>query len=162
MHGGAQEKGRRASTHNVPGIAGLGKAIEIAERDMHSEMRNLTAFQDKLISNIVGSIKRTKLNGHPEKRLPGNVNISFRNVQGERLLKSLDEAGIACSTGSACNASNTGPSHVLTAIGLPLDLISGSLRITLGKYVKEEEIDCVLDILPRLVRKMSSFVEYPE
>jgi cysteine desulfurase len=162
MHGGAQEKGRRASTHNVPGIAGLGKAIEIAERDMHSEMLTLTAFQDKLISNIVGSIKRTKLNGHPEKRLPGNVNISFRNVQGERLLKSLDEAGIACSTGSACNASNTGPSHVLTAIGLPLDLISGSLRITLGKYVKEEEIDCVLDILPRLVRKMSSFVEYPE
>jgi cysteine desulfurase len=162
MHGGAQEKGRRASTHNVPGIAGLGKAIEIAEKDMHSEMLTLTAFQDKLISNIVGSIKRTKLNGHPEKRLPGNVNISFRNVQGERLLKSLDEAGIACSTGSACNASNTGPSHVLTAIGLPLDLISGSLRITLGKYVKEEEIDCVLDILPRLVRKMSSFVEYPE
>jgi cysteine desulfurase len=162
MHGGAQEKGRRASTHNVPCIAGLGKAIEIAERDMHSEMLTLTAFQDKLISNIVGSIKRTKLNGHPEKRLPGNVNISFRNVQGERLLKSLDEAGIACSTGSACNASNTGPSHVLTAIGLPLDLISGSLRITLGKYVKEEEIDCVLDILPRLVRKMSSFVEYPE
>ena len=162
MHGGSQEKNRRASTHNLPGIAGLGKAIEIAERDMLDEMRTLTAFQDKLISSIVGSIKRTKLNGHPEKRLPGNVNISFRNVQGERLLKSLDEAGIACSTGSACSASNTGPSHVLTAIGLPLDLISGSLRITLGKYVKEEDIDCVLDILPRLVRKMSSFVEYPE
>ena len=162
MHGGCPGKGRRASTHNVPGIAGLGKAIEIAERDMLDEMRTLTAFQDKLISSIVGSIKRTKLNGHPEKRLPGNVNISFRNVQGERLLKSLDEAGIACSTGSACSASNTGPSHVLTAIGLPLDLISGSLRITLGKYVKEEDIDCVLDILPRLVRKMSSFVEYPE
>ena len=162
MHGGAQEKGRRASTHNVPGIAGLGKAIEIAEKDMHSEMLTLTAFQDKLISNIVGSIKRTKLNGHPEKRLPGNVNISFRNVQALEQPLSLDEAGIDCSTGSACNASNTGPSHVLTAIGLPLDLISGSLRITLGKYVKEEEIDCVLDILPRLVRKMSSFVEYPE
>ena len=162
MHGGSQEKNRRASTHNLPGIAGLGKAIEIAERDMLYEMRTLTAFQDKLISSIIGSIKRTKLNGHPEKRLPGNVNISFRNVQGERLLKSLDEAGIACSTGSACSASNTGPSHVLTAIGLPLDLISGSLRITLGKYVKEEDIDCVLDNLPRLVRKMSSFVEYPE
>jgi cysteine desulfurase len=162
MHGGSQERNRRASTHNVPGIVGLGKAIEIAERDMHDEMRMLTAFQERLIGSIAGAIKRAKLNGHTEKRLPGNVNISFRNVQGERLLKVLDEAGIACSTGSACSASNTGPSHVLTAIGLPLDLISGSLRITLGKYVKKEEIDYVLDILPRLVRNMSSFVEYPE
>jgi len=162
MHGGSQEKNRRASTLNVPGIVGLGKAIELAEKDMHDEMLMLANFQERLVCSIVGTIKRTKLNGHPEKRLPGNVNISFRNIQGERLLKGLDEAGIACSTGSACSASNTGPSHVLTAIGLPLDLISGSLRITLGKYVKEEEIDYVIEILPRLVRKMSSFVEYPE
>ena len=162
MHGGSQERNRRASTHNVSGIVGFGKAVEIAGRDMHNEIDMLTSFQEKLIDSIVGTMKRTTLNGHPNKRLPGNVNISFRNIQGERLLKALDEAGIACSTGSACSASNTGPSHVLSAIGLPLDLISGSLRITLGKYVKEEEIDYVIEVLPRLVRQMSSFVEYPE
>ena len=154
MHGGSQEKNRRASTHNVPGIVGLAKAVEHAERGEAAEIRHLTKLRAKLIDGVLGRIKRSQLNGHPTERLPGNINFSFRNVQGERLLRGMNSAGIGCSTGSACSASNIGPSHVLEAIGLPFDMISGSLRLTLGKQVTEEDIDYVLDILPREIRML--------
>ncbi len=160
MHGGTQEKGRRAATLNVPGIAGLGKAIELAESRMAEEMQTLTAFRDKLISGILRNVKKARLNGHPGMRLPGNVNFSFTNAEGELLLQHMDEEGIACSTGSACSAESMGPSHVLTALGLPADLIAGSLRMTLGRYVSEEDIDYVLEIIPKVVRKVRSMTEF--
>ncbi len=154
MHGGSQEKNRRASTHNVPGIVGLAKAVDIAEQGEEAEIRHLTKLRTKLIDGVLSRIRRSQLNGHPAARLPGNVSLSFRNVQGERLLRGLNAAGIGCSTGSACSASNTGPSHVLEAIGLSFDMIAGSLRLSLGKQVTEEDIDYVLDILPREVRML--------
>ncbi|HMK42952.1 MAG TPA: aminotransferase class V-fold PLP-dependent enzyme [Dissulfurispiraceae bacterium] len=154
MHGGSQERNRRASTHNVPGIVGLGKAVEIADRSLGMEMKALSELQSRLIEGTLTRIKRVQLNGHPTERLPGNVHFSFRNVQGERLLRALNAAGIGCSTGSACSTSNTGPSHVLSAIGLPYDMISGSLRLTLGKQLTDEDIAYVLDVLPREVRML--------
>lgn len=160
MHGGSQEKGRRASTHNVPGIVGLGKAIELADKRMQEEMVTLTALRDKLIRGISGKVKGAGLNGHPTERLPGNVNFSFTNAEGELLLQHMDEEGIACSTGSACSAESTGPSHVLTAIGLSSDLIAGSLRLTLGRYTSDEDIDYTLEILPKVVRKVRSLTEF--
>lgn len=160
MHGGSQEKSRRASTHNVPGIVGLGKAAELAEKRIEGEMRTLTALRDKLIKGIVNGIRGARLNGHQSIRLPGNVNVSFTNVEGELLLQHLDEDGIACSTGSACSAESFGPSHVLTAIGLSSDLIAGSLRISLGKYVKDGDIDYFLEVLPKAVKKVRSLSEF--
>ncbi len=154
MHGGSQEKNRRASTHNVPGIVGLAKAVDIAERGEEAEIRHLTKLRTRLIEGVLGRIRRSQLNGHPAERLPGNVSLSFRNVQGERLLRGLNAAGIGCSTGSACSASNTGPSHVLEAIGLSFDMIAGSLRLSLGKQVTEEDVEYVLDVLPREVRML--------
>jgi len=160
MHGGSQEKSRRASTHNVPGIVGLGKAIELAEEWMPEEMDTLTALRDKLIGGISGKVKGARLNGHPKERLPGNVNFSFANAEGELLLQHMDEEGIACSTGSACSAESTGPSHVLAAIGLSSDLIAGSLRLTLGKYTSDKDIDYTIEILPKVVKKVRSLTEF--
>lgn len=159
MHGGSQEKSRRGSTHNVPGIVGMGRAIEIAEEGMQNEIRQLTALRTKLINGILGGVRKSFLNGHPDVRLPNNVNVSFRKAQGEMLLRQLNEEGIGCSTGSACNASNVGPSHVLAAIGISHDMIAGSLRFSLGKQVTDADIDYVLDVLPRAVRKVRTFVE---
>jgi cysteine desulfurase len=159
MHGGTQEKGRRASTHNVPGIAGMGKAAEVAVEGLAEEMSCVTQLRDRLIMGIAGGIRRFRLNGHPSERLPGNVNVSFTNVEGELLLQQLDEEGIACSSGSACSADSSGPSHVLTAIGLSSDMIAGSLRISLGKYVKPEDIDYFLEVLPEAVKKVRSLTE---
>ena len=160
MHGGLQEKGRRASTHNVPGIVGLGKAAGLAGGRMEDEMRSLVALRDRLINGIFYNVKGHRLNGHPKERLPGNVNLSFTNAEGELLLQQMDEEGIACSTGSACSAESTGPSHVLTAIGLSSDLIAGSLRLTLGKYVTGEDIDYVLEVLPKVIKKVRSLTEF--
>ena len=160
MHGGPQEKGRRASTHNVPGIVGLGKAAELAAMRMKDEMQSLAALRDRLINGIFDNVKGHRLNGHPTERLPGNVNFSFTNAEGELLLQQMDEEGIACSTGSACSAESTGPSHVLTAIGLSSDLISGSLRLTLGKDVTAGDIDSVLEVLPNVVKKVRSMTEF--
>jgi cysteine desulfurase len=159
MHGGSQEKSRRGSTHNVPGIVGMGKAIEIAEQGLQAEMAQLTALRTKLINGILGGVKRSFLNGHCDVRLPNNVNVSFRKAQGEMLLRLLNDEGIGCSTGSACNSSNVGPSHVLDAVGLSHDMIAGSLRFSLGKQTAEADIDYVLEVLPRAVRKVRTFVE---
>jgi cysteine desulfurase len=159
MHGGTQEKSRRASTHNVPGIAGLGKAAELAIKNIPDEMERVVLLRGRLIEGISGSIKGSRLNGHPSMRLPGNINVSFTNVEGELLLQQLDEEGIACSSGSACSTDSMGPSHVLQAIGLPSDLVTGSLRISLGKYVKDEDIDYFLEVLPNAVKKVRAMTE---
>lgn len=154
MHGGDQEKARRASTHNVPGIVGFGKAVELAGEEMAHETARLTALRDKLIDGIVTKISHTRLNGHPSKRLPNNVNVSISYVEGESMLLNLDMEGIACSTGSACSSSSLEPSHVLAAIGLPHELMHGSLRFSLGSPTSEADIDRVLEVLPGIIEKL--------
>jgi cysteine desulfurase len=154
MHGGEQERGRRASTQNVPGIVGLSKAIEIAQREMDEEAERLARFRDKLIDGILQKIEDARLNGHPTRRLPNNVNVSISFAEGESMCLNLDFEGICCSTGSACTSSVTEPSHVLLALGLPPLQAHSSLRFSMGKWTTEEEIDRVLEILPRVVAKL--------
>ncbi len=154
LHGGDQERGRRASTHNVPGIVGFGAAVELAKEGMVQEAEKMTSLRNKLIKGILDSIEDTRLNGDPIKRLPSNANISVAYVEGESMLLYLDMEGIACSTGSACTSSSLEPSHVLTAIGLSHELAHGSLRFSLGKFTSEDEIDYVLDTLPGIIEKL--------
>ncbi|HAW49626.1 TPA: cysteine desulfurase NifS [bacterium] len=153
LHGGGHEKGLRSSTENTPGIVGFGKAIEIAEDLMQDEIKKLTFLRDKLINGIMERVS-ARLNGHPEKRLPCNVNVSIKSINGEKLLLYLDREGIAASSASACSSSNEGPSHVLNAIGVPEEFIYGSIRFTLGRKTSDEEIDYVLDVLPKIVQKI--------
>lgn len=153
LHGGDQEKKRRASTENVPGIVGFGKAIELAHKSMNDEVRRLKNMRDKLINLVLFSIDDVILNGHPEQRLPNNANFSFKYIEGESLLLSLDMEGIACSTGSACTSSSLEPSHVLTAIGLPHDVAHGSLRFTFGKNNSEEDVEYIVEKLKNIVKK---------
>jgi cysteine desulfurase len=154
MHGGDQEQGRRASTHNVPGIVGFGKAVELAKEEMSKESEQLTVLRDKLTKGILDKIEYARLNGHPLARLPNNINVSISYVEGESMLLNLDMEGIACSTGSACTSSSLEPSHVLAAIGLSHELANGSLRFSLGRMTSEEDIDYVLTRLPGIVRKL--------
>ena len=154
--GGDQERGRRASTHNVPGIIGFGKAVELAKEEMGKEIVKLTFLRNMLIDGLLAAIEHSRLNGHPSQRLPNNVNISFSYVQGESMLLNLDMEGIACSTGSACTSSSLEPSHVLLAIGLPHELAHGSLRFSLGKQTSENDIRNVLSVLPGIVGKLRS------
>jgi len=154
VHGGEQERGRRAGTHNAPGIIGFGRAVELAQQEMNQEAARLTPLRDKLINGLLERIDHTRLNGHPQKRLPNNVNISVDFVEGESMCLSLDLAGICASTGSACASSTLEPSHVLLATGLPAERAHGSLRFTLGKWTTEEEIDQVLEVFPPLVAKL--------
>ena len=154
MYGGDQERNRRASTSNVPGIVGLGKAIELCRKNLSKEVKTLTAMRDKLIKNILEKIPETRLNGHPTKRLPNNVNVSVKYIEGESMLLNLDIQGVAASTGSACTSSNLEASHVLLAIGLPHEIAHGSLRFSLGRFSKEEDIDYVLKILPDIVKRL--------
>jgi cysteine desulfurase len=154
MHGGEQERKRRASTHNVTGIVGFGKAVELAAEGMEKETRQEIFLRDKLISGILEQIEDTRLNGHPVHRLPNNVNISVAYIEGESMILNLDMEGIAVSTGSACTSASLEPSHVLTAIGLPHELAHGSLRLTLGRATTEADIDRTLDVLPGIVKKL--------
>ena len=154
LHGGDQEKGRRASTHNASGIAGLGRAIELAQDKMGQEAKYQTALRDRLIKEIPDKISEVYLNGHATQRLPNNVNFSIKYIEGESILLNLDILGIACSTGSACTSSSLEPSHVLLAIGLSHEIAHGSLRITLGRWTKEDDIDYLLDCLPKIVEKL--------
>lgn len=154
LHGGEQEFGRRASTHNVPGIVGLGKAAQIARQEIDEEAARVTRLRDKLIHGLLESIDHTRLNGHPQVRLPNNVNLSISYAEGESMCLQLDREGICCSTGSACSSAEETPSHVLLALGLsPLEAHC-SLRFSLGKWTTEEEIDHVLEVLPRIVAKL--------
>jgi len=154
MHGGGQERGLRATTENVPGIVGFGKAAEIAQAEMDAESKHVTRLRDKLIKGLLERIPQVRLNGHPTQRLPNNVNISVASVEGESLAVSLDLEGIAVSTGSACSSEAMEPSHVLTAMGVPVELARGSLRFSLGKKNTDEEIDRVLEAFPRIVSRL--------
>ncbi len=154
LHGGAQERGQRAGTENLAGIVGMGKAIEIATQHLEENARRLTVLRDKLIDGILAEIPDVRLNGHRTQRLPNNVNVSVRYVEGEALLLRLDLAGIAGSSGSACTSGSLDPSHVLLAIGLPHEIAHGSLRLSLGTDTTEAEIDEVLDKLPGIVKNL--------
>ena len=154
MDGGAQERGRRAGTENVPGIVGLGRAIEVATADIEGHSRRLAAMRDRLIRGILDDIPDTRLNGHPVERLANNVSVAFRYVEGESILLLLDALGIAASTGSACTSDSLEPSHVLTACGLPHEEAHGSLRLTLGSRNTEEDVDYVLSVLPGVIGRL--------
>jgi len=154
MHGGEQERKRRGSTENVPGIVGFGKAVEIAQQEMSQEAKRLTSLRDQLIKGLLERIDHVRLNGHPVKRLPNNVNVSVDFIEGESMLLNLDLEGICASTGSACSSSSLEPSHVLLALGLSHEQAHGSLRFSLGKWTIEEEIERVLDVLPGIVTKL--------
>ena len=154
VHGGAQERGRRAGTENLAGIVGLGEAIRLATEDIDNHITKLEKLRDKLIKGILASIPDVRLNGHPTKRLPGNVNVSIRYIEGEAMLLRLDMNGIAASSGSACTSGSLDPSHVLLAIGLPHEIAHGSLRFSLSSETTEAEIDEVLEKLPQIVRTL--------
>lgn len=154
LQGGGQERKRRASTENVPGIVGFGKAVEIDQADMEERSLRLTKLRDRLIKGILEKIDRSRLNGHPTRRLPNNVSVCIESVEGESLLMALDGYGICASSGSACTSGSLEPSHVLTSLGLAPDIAFGSLRLTLGRHTTEEEVDFVLEVLPQIVAKL--------
>lgn len=154
LHGGGQEYGLRSSTVNVAGIVGFAKACEICQKSMEKEELRLIKLRDKLVSGILKKVEFSKLNGHPKKRLPNNINFSFSFIEGEALVIQLDLLGIAASTGSACSSAKLEPSHVLLSIGLRPQEAHGSLRLSLGRWTQEAEIDKVLEILPKAVKRL--------
>jgi cysteine desulfurase len=154
LQGGEQERNRRASTENIPGIVGFGKAIEIARQEMGNEEKLLTSLRDLLIKGLLEQIDHTHLNGHSTKRLPNNINMSIDYVEGESMVLNLDLEGIGTSTGSACSSSSLEPSHVLLAMGVAHEQAHGSLRFSLGKWTSKEDIHRVLEVLPRIVAKL--------
>ncbi|QSZ66177.1 cysteine desulfurase NifS [Methanofollis aquaemaris] len=153
IHGGAQERGRRAGTENVPGVVGLGAAIERATRDIPGRAAKIARMRDRLIGKLL-EIPHTRLNGHPTERLPNNVNVAFEYIEGESILLLLDAHGIAASTGSACSSASLDPSHVLLACGLPAEEAHGSLRLTLGEETTEKEVERVLEVVPGIVQRL--------
>lgn len=156
IHGGAQERSRRAGTHNVPGIIGMGEAVKIAIADMEANAKKEIEIRDYLISRIEKEIPYVKVNGHRTKRLPNNVNVCFRFIEGESLLIMLDQKGICASSGSACTSGSLDPSHVLLAIGLIHEIAHGSLRLTLSEETTKEEADYVVDSLKGIVERLRS------
>ena len=158
IHGGAQERGFRAGTENLPAIVGLGKAVEIAQEHLAENAARVAALRDTLIQGVMARIPGAKLNGHPTERLPGNVNLSFDRVEGEALLLRLDLVGVAGSSGSACTSGTLDPSHVLMALGMSEAQANGALRLSLGTDTTQEEIDAVLDILPPIVEDLRRMV----
>ncbi|MCT4544572.1 MAG: cysteine desulfurase NifS [Vallitalea sp.] len=154
IHGGAQERRRRGGTENVPNIVGLGKAMEMAGQNMEEKNNKMLLLRNKLMQGIKEKVPYCKLNGHPEKRLPNNVNYSFQFIEGESLLIMLDMKGICASSGSACTSGSLDPSHVLLGIGLPHEIAHGSLRISLGINSTEEDVDYLLEVLPEIVQRL--------
>jgi len=154
QHGGGHERKLRAGTENVPGIIGLARACEIAMQDMPEKVARVSALRDKMIRTILQNIDHVQLNGHPEKRLPGNANFSFEFVEGESLLLNLDLKGIAASSGSACTSGSLDPSHVLLSMGLSHEIAHGSLRLTLGAENTEDEVDYFLEVIPEIVSRL--------
>ncbi len=152
--GGGQERKKRAGTENVPGIVGLGAAIQRACEHMQENAAHMCALRDRLIAGIPAAIPDVKLNGHPTDRLPGNVNFSIRYIEGESILLMLDINGVAASSGSACTSGSLDPSHVLLAMGLSHEVAHGSLRLTLSEFTTEQEIDYVLDLLPKVAKRL--------
>ncbi|GEA16086.1 cysteine desulfurase IscS [Moorella sp. E308F] len=154
LHGGAQERKRRPGTENMPGIVGFGRAAELAGQELPQEMKRLQALRDKLIDGILNRIEDVQLNGDREKRVATNANFSFRYVEGESLLLSLDMKGICASSGSACTSGSLDPSHVLLAMGIPHEVAHGSVRMTLGRDNTEADIDYVLEVMPEIVARL--------
>jgi cysteine desulfurase len=152
--GGGQERNRRSGTENVAAIVGMAKALELAVEEMPTELPRLQALRDELITGVLSRIPETRLNGHPTLRLPHNANFSFRGIEGEALLLQLDLNGIAASSGSACSSGSLEPSHVLLALGLDYELAIGSLRVTLGRFTSREHIVRLLNLLPKVVKKL--------
>ena len=154
IHGGGQERGRRAGTENIAGIVGLGKAMELANANLEEHSKRLTALREKLIDGLL-KIPYTRLNGpRGDKRLPSNVNVCFRFIEGESILLSLDFEGICASSGSACTSGSLDPSHVLLAIGLEHEIAHGSLRLTMGDGTTEEDVDYVLEKIPPIIQRL--------
>ncbi len=154
LHGGEQEKKRRAGTENVAGIVGFARACKIAQKEMAAERIRLTALREKLIAGFFKKIPGVLLNGHAEKRLPNNVNISVKYIEGESIILNLDLEGICASTGSACTSGSLEPSHVLTALGVTAENSHGSVRFSLGKFTSEEDVDVVLTKMPEVVQRL--------
>lgn len=154
IRGGAQERTQRAGTENLASIVGLGKAIELATKDIDAHNAKLIEMRDHMISEILARIPETRLNGDARRRLPGNVNVSVRYIEGESLLLSLDLKGIAASSGSACTSGALDPSHVLLAIGLPHEIAHGSLRLTMNEENTMEEVDAVVEALVEIVKRL--------
>lgn len=152
MYGGGQEKGLRPGTENVPGIIGIAEALKIAQK----ETKQLIGLRDYFIKRLLSEIPETHLNGHPKKRLPNNVNVSILGIEGESVILYLDELGISCSTGSACNSESLDPSHVILALGKSHGYAHGSIRFTLGKRSAKKDIDYVMKVLPDIVKKLRS------
>ena len=152
--GGAQERNRRAGTENVAGVVGLGAAIELATQNLEESAARMTKLRDKLIAGIAERIPEVKLNGHPTLRLPNNVNYSIKYIEGESILLMLDMNGIAASSGSACTSGSLDPSHVLLALGLSHEVAHGSVRLTLSDETTEEDIDYVLEVLPKVAERL--------
>jgi len=154
LHGGGHESSLRSSTVNVAGIVGFAKACQISKSKMKKESKRLSRLRDELISGILKKVKNSYLNGHPKKRLPNNINLSFSFIEGESLVMKLDLLGIAVSTGSACSSAKLKTSHVLSAISVKPYLINGSLRLSLGRWTKKSDIDYVLKVLPEAVKEL--------
>lgn len=156
VHGGAQERARRAGTSNVPGIVGMAKAAQLAVAHMEENGKKIAAVRDHLIERVLSEIPFTRLNGHRQHRLPNNANFCFRFIEGESLLIMLDQKGICASSGSACTSGSLDPSHVLLAIGLPHEIAHGSLRLTLSEETTMEDADIVADSLKEIVERLRS------
>jgi cysteine desulfurase len=160
IHGGGQEAGKRSSTHNVPGIVGLGQAAEIAGGEMETEEERIQELRDRLLKNILSTVPGTRLNGHPTRRLANNINLSVDHVEGESLVMNLDLEGVAASTGSACSSKSGEPSHVLEAIGLSTEAARGSLRLTLGRFTTQAECDRAAESVAKTVERLRSLSSF--
>lgn len=156
VHGGAQERSRRAGTHNTPGIVGMGAAAKLAADGLGECMKKEAALRDHLIRRVLAEVPYSRLNGHETDRLPNNANFCFRFIEGESLLIMLDQQGICASSGSACTSGSLDPSHVLLAIGLPHEIAHGSLRLTLSEETTKEEIDFTVDAIVKIVERLRS------
>ncbi|MFH1364327.1 MAG: cysteine desulfurase NifS [Candidatus Aenigmatarchaeota archaeon] len=156
IHGGGQEFGLRSGTENVPYIVGFAKALEIAQKSMDEEATRMTKLRDYMIKRVLETNTKSFLNGHPTKRLPNNINITFLDVEGEAVLLHLNKHGICASTGSACTSKTLDPSHVILATGLPYEAAHGSIRFSLGKKTSKKEIDAVIKVLPKIVEELRS------
>ena len=154
IHGGAQERSRRAGTLNTPGIVGMGAAAELAAKCLDARMKKETELRDYLIERILKEIPHSRLNGHPTDRLPNNANVCFESIEGESLLILLDQQGICASSGSACSSGALDPSHVLLAIGLSHEIAHGSIRMTLSEDTTKEEIDFTVEAIKQIVERL--------
>lgn len=154
QQGGGQERNRRAGTENVPGIVGMTTALKLAVENLESNNRHNTQLRERLVKGLLGSVPKVRYNGHQTKRLPNNVNLSFEYVEGESILLNLDMMGVAASSGSACTSASLEPSHVLMAMGIPVEIAHGSLRLTLGASNTEEDVDYVVSLLPGIVERL--------